>query len=88
MIKPRYKYIALKEVKKNVPEMKRLKVSIKARSKGQFLDQFSKANGNYRKMPEYWQRKRDNFVARHLSQYKKDKGYRRKLALIAWAYKP
>lgn len=88
MNKPRYKYLSLKEVQKNVPEMKRLKVSTKARSRGQFLDQFTKADGDYRKMPEFWQRKRDGFVARHLAQFRKDKGYRRKLALIAWAYKP
>lgn len=35
-----------------------------------------------------WADRRHNFVARHLAQYDKKPTYRRKLALIAWAYDP
>ena len=84
----KYKYTSLKFIEKNIPEMKKLGVSKVARSRGQFLDQYRKAKGKPENLPEFWQKKRSGFVARHLSQYKKDKGHRRKLALIAWAYEP
>ena len=37
---------------------------------------------------ETWLERRDNFVARHLAQYRIHPTYRRRLALIAWAYDP
>jgi hypothetical protein len=83
----RYKYTSLKFVEKNIPEMREKKVSVKARSPGQFISQFRKAGGNPSKLPEKWQRKRDGFVARHKATYKKGQT-RRRLALIAWGYNP
>lgn len=83
-----YRYTSLKFVEKNIPEMKEKGVSERARSKGQFIDQYKKAGGNPKKLPEFWQKKRNGFVARHNAQYKKDRGERRRLALIAWAYNP
>jgi hypothetical protein len=84
----KYKYTTLKCLEKNIPEMKQRGVSVKARSKGQFVEQFRKVGGNPKKLPEYWQKKRNGFVARHRASYLKDKGERRRLALIAWAYNP
>jgi hypothetical protein len=61
------------------------KVSEVARSKGQFLDQYKKYDTN---LPPEWKLKRQNFIKRHLAQYKLNPTPRRQLALIAWAYKP
>lgn len=83
-----YKYTTLNFVEKHIPEMRKRKVSERARSRGQFIDQFRKAGGNPKKLPEFWQKKRSGFVARHKKQYEKDHGERRRLALIAWAYDP
>ena len=35
-----------------------------------------------------WAMKRHGFIQRHLKQYRKNPTYRRKLALIMWAYMP
>jgi hypothetical protein len=88
-----YKYTSLKFVEKNIPEMKQRGVSERARSKGQFIDQFKKAKGNPKNLPEFWQKKRNSFVARtsESERLHKAKGHnteRQKLSLIAWAYKP
>lgn len=37
---------------------------------------------------ETWLERRNNFVARHLAQYRVHPTYRRRLALIAWAFDP
>jgi hypothetical protein len=89
----RYKYTSLKFLEQNLPEIKKRKVSVKARSRGQFVEQFRKAGGNPDKLPEKWQKKRDNFVARmkksmELHKLKGHKINRQKLSLVAWAYKP
>ena len=73
--------------------MKKSKVSVKARSRGQFVEQFRKAKGNPDNLPEKWQKKRDGFVARTVASQRlhKAKGHntkRQKLSLIAWAYDP
>lgn len=84
----KYPYTSLSFVEKNIPEMETLGVSKRARSRGQFIDQYRKSGGNPNNLSEFWQRKRDGFVARHIAQYKVDKGHRRRLDLIAWAYNP
>ena len=83
-----YKYLSLKEIKKLEPEMRSLKVSEVARSSRGFLTAYKRVEGNPNKLSEHWKVKRNGFIKRHMAQYDKDKGYRRKLALIAWAYKP
>ena len=83
-----YKWTSLKFLEKNLPEIRKKKVSVKARSRGQFIEQFRKAGGNPKKLPEKWQNKRNAFVARHRAQFAKDRGSRRKLSLYAWAYDP
>jgi hypothetical protein len=83
-----YPYLRLSTIEKNIPEMKSLGVSKVARSQRGFLPAYRRANGNPDNLSADWKRKRDGFVARHLAQYKVDKGHRRRLALIAWAYEP
>jgi len=83
-----YKYLPLKEIKKSESEMRKLKVSKVARSPSGFLTAYKRVEGNPNKLSENWKVKRNGFIKRHMAQYEKDKGHRRKLALIAWAYKP
>lgn len=83
-----YKYMSLAEIKEYEPEMRRLKVSEVARGPRGFLTAYKRANGNTSKLSEYWRNKRDGFIKRHMAQYRKNPTYRRKLALIAWAYNP
>ena len=78
-----YKFTPLKTIEAFIPEMERLGVSQVARSKDQFLDQYRKYGS---RLPIYWDTKRTNFIKRHLVQYKLNPTYRRKLALLAWAY--
>lgn len=83
-----YKYISLSTIRQYEPEMVRLKVSEVARSQRGFLTQYKRVGGNKDKLSESWRRKRNGFIARHLVQYRDNPTYRRKLALIAWAYMP
>lgn len=80
--------MTLSEIAKYEPDMKRLKVSEVARSPRGFLTAYKKASGKLDKLSPYWQQRREGFIARHLVQYKTKPTYRRKLALIAWAYMP
>lgn len=72
-------------IEKYIPEMVKNNVSKVARSKGQFLDQYKKYGKN---LPPFWDKKRNAFIARTLAAYKLKPSYRRKLALIAWAFNP
>lgn len=88
-----YRYTSLNFVEKHIPEMKEKGVSERARSRGQFIDQYRKAGGNPKNLPEHWQKKRNSFVARtkESERIHRTKGHnteRQKLSLIAWAYKP
>lgn len=83
-----YKYMPLSQILSYEKEMEALNVSEVARSPRGFLTYYKKLHGDSSKVNEYWDVKRNGFIARHLAQYKVDKGYRRKLALIAWAYMP
>lgn len=83
-----FKWMSLSSVLRYVPEMQRLGVSEVARSQRGFLTQYKKARGNWRNLTEYWQRRRMNFVKRHMAQYNPNPTYRHYLALIAWAYMP
>lgn len=83
-----YKHLPLSEIAKYEPEMRRLKVSIVARSPRGFLTYYKKIGGVPAKVSEHWRAKRNGFIARHLAQYSKNPTYRRFLALVAWAYMP
>lgn len=93
----RYKWLPLDVVERWEPLAKQLGVSEVARSKRGFLTQYRAAGGNWQALEPYWQRRRDNFVARHLGQQKAHgeplfdadgQPTRRHLALIMWAYSP
>jgi hypothetical protein len=79
-----FKFVPYNQVIINIPIIEQYKVSEVARSKGQFLDQYKKYGVN---LPQEWKLKRENFIKRHLVQYKKNPTLRRKLALLTWAYK-
>ncbi len=83
-----YPYMPLNKIAEYESEMDALCVSEVARSPRGFLTYYKKIGGNPNNVNEYWQNKRNGFIARHLAQYKIDKGHRRRLALIAWAYEP
>lgn len=79
----KYPLLPLKEVMKYVPLAEKEKVSEVARSPRGFLTQYKKGN-----LSEAWLLKRENFIKRHLAQYKKNPSLRRFLALVMWAYMP
>lgn len=83
-----FKYLRLSEIKKYEPEMRQLGVSEVARSPRGFLTAYKRVNGNSNQLSDYWKVKRHGFIKRHMAQYKVNPTYRRKLALIAWAYMP
>jgi len=84
----KYRWLNLSTIRAYEPEMRRLGVSEVARSRRGFLTAYKRAGGDWQKLPDKWVKKRDAFIARHLAQYRKNPTYRRKLALIAWAYMP
>jgi len=85
--KKTYRFMPLASVLKYVPEMQRLKVSEVARSRSGFLSAYKRA-GSSEYLSDGWKTKRNGFIARHLVSYKQNKTYRRRLALIAWAFDP
>jgi len=93
-----YTWISYGSAAKYIPEAKRLRVSTVARSSKGFMGEYKKAGSSSamkrRKLPTgvvggvTWGQKRNNFIARHMAQYKKNPTYRRWLAIVMWAYKP
>lgn len=83
-----YKFLSLSTIKDYEPEMRRLRVSEVARSRRGFLTAYKRAKGNPDNLTKKWLTIRYSFIRRHLAQYRKNPTYRRKLALIAWAYMP
>lgn len=83
-----FAFVPIADIIKFEPEMKRLKVSQVARSSKGFLSAYKRVNGNAEKLSIKWKQTRDNFIKRHLPQYKLKPTHRRLLALYAWAYKP
>jgi hypothetical protein len=80
-----YPFLTMKQILSYLPEIEKERVSVVARSRNQFLDQYKKYGINL--SPE-WILKRNNFIKRHMKQYEKNPTKRRKLALITWAYMP
>lgn len=88
-----YPLMSSREIIPYIKEMERLKVSEVARSPRGFLYNYLKYGGMVLKSTTPnssidWWKTRENFIKRHLVQYNKNPTYRRKLALIAWAYMP
>lgn len=87
--------MGLSETLRWVPEAERRGVSKAARgaaSDGGFIAAYKKA-GTLAKLPPYWKKKRNGFIARHMAQLQNDSRSgafpsRRELALIMWAYMP
>lgn len=66
-----------------MPVIRQYQVSKVALSPGQFLSNYRKYGKN---LPEYWRIKRENFIKRHVAQYKLNPTLRRRLALLVWAF--
>ena len=82
-----YKWMKSSEVEKHIPEATQLGVSKVARSATGFVEMYrTKRTPN--SITGAWKTKRTNFIKRHLAQYKIKPTYRRRLALMMWAYAP
>ena len=84
-MKTRYPFLSLKTIEMYMPLIKQYKVSIQARKPGQFLSVY-KLHGQ--QLPQKWAEKRENFITRHIIQYRENPTIRRRLAIITWAYDP
>ena len=80
-----HSFLPLSIIQRHMPSIRRLHVSEKARSQGQFLEQYRRYGT---RLPQYWLDKREAFIARTLPEYDRNKTIRRRLSLIAWAYDP
>jgi dipeptidase len=92
--------MSLKDTLSYEYEAKKLRVSEVARSNRGFMRAYERARGDPSVMSTmlvpginrttFWGKRRDEFVARHMAQYRKPGGKtrRRWLALAMWAYKP
>ena len=90
-------YLSLATIDRYAADMARRGVSDVARSRRGFLTAYRRAGGNPDRLSEYWQVRRDGFIARHMAQVRErgepifeggGEPTRRHLALIAWAYSP
>lgn len=88
-------WLSLKSLLKYEPYIIKANVSRTARSKGGFLYEYKiyKTSDIMKKAKvpdenQYWETKRNAFIARTLAAYKENPTYRRWLSLIAWAYLP
>jgi hypothetical protein len=84
-MKTRYPFITLKTIDLYMPLIIEYKVSVQARKPNQFLDVYKQYG---KQMPIKWLLKRENFIKRHLVQYRENPTVRRRLAIITWAYDP
>ncbi len=80
-----YPFIPYSSIKKEMPEIIAKKVSTRAREPRQFLSQY-KSFGPH--LPEYWETKRNAYIARTYAAYILNPTRRRELSLIAWAFRP
>ena len=90
-----YRWLSLSSVLKYENEMIKEKVSEVARGKDGFMTEYKKYKTanimRQAKVPyqnQYWEQKRNAYLARSIPQYLANPTYRRKLSLIAWAYMP
>lgn len=97
---PTYPALAIGLARPFVIQMEEEGVSEVARSERGFWSQYSFVAGHLERLSPWWQRRRENFLKRHLAQMKKNqeplyrtvegkkRPTRRHLALIAWGYSP
>lgn len=81
----KYPFLRMNTIEMYMPLIKDYKVSVKARKPNQFLDIY-KTYGQ--QLPRNWALKRENFITRHIIQYRQNPTIRRRLAIIVWAYDP
>lgn len=81
----KYPFVPLSDITRVIPDIVKEGVSKRARSKGQFLDQYKKFGSS---LPPKWISTRNNFIKRTSAQYKKNPTKRRRLALLTWAFDP
>lgn len=90
-------YLPLDLIMAYVPAMRALGVSVVARSRRGFLTAYRYTGGDADGLSDYWQTRREGFIARHMAQVRKRREplfnaagdpTPRHLALIAWAYSP
>ena len=96
----RFSWLSLKECLAYEAEAKAKGVSEVARSTRGFMRAYEAAKGNPDVMAgmivpgidrfSFWDKRRDEFLARHVAQYNKPGGRtrRRWLSLVMWAHKP
>jgi hypothetical protein len=91
-----HRFLPLSTIKRYEPLARTRKVSEVARGPGGFLPVYKQA-GFAAALPDYWKRKREAFIARHMAQVEgrneplwnpDGRPSRRHLALIMWAYSP
>lgn len=80
-----YPFLSFAELERWLPMIRKYKVSLRARQPHQFLSVYSKHGSQ---LPIKWEQKRNNFISRHLVQYRHNPTIRRRLALITWAFDP
>lgn len=81
----KYPFVPLPVIRNSLPDIIKEGVSKRARSKGQFLDQYKKFGTS---LPPKWISTRNNFIKRTSAQYKNRPTNRRRLALLTWAFNP
>jgi hypothetical protein len=81
----KYPFLRMNTIEMYMPLIKQFKVSVRARKPDQFLDIY-KTYGQ--QLPKKWAIKRENFITRHIIQYRQNPTIRRRLAIITWAYDP
>lgn len=80
-----YPFMTLSKLESYMPEIIRLKVSVKARSPSQFVQMFKQHGMN---LPVEWIRKRNAFITRTNAAYQLKPSPRRLAALRCWAFEP
>jgi hypothetical protein len=84
-MRTKYPFLRMKTIDMYMPLIKKMKVSEQARKPNQFLSIY-KTYGE--QLPENWAIKRENFITRHIVQYRENPTIRRRLAIITWAFDP
>lgn len=81
----KYPFLNIKTIEMYMPLIIDYNVSIQARKPKQFLDMYKT---HEQQLPVKWIEKRENFIKRHIVQYRENPTIRRRLAMITWAYDP
>jgi hypothetical protein len=91
-----YRWLSYSQAASHIPDAEAQGVSEVARSPRGFMGEYKRAGSaakmRDRPVPGYpnqtWGDRRDNFIRRHLAQYRLKATPRRRLALLMWAFNP